>query len=59
MPSKASIGTKKTRRTKNTTNLGEYRTTGTIRKMDAFYEAFDVKEGDGMYLPPEERVEIW
>ena len=59
MPSKASIGTKRTRRTKNPINLGEYWTGGTIRNMDAFYEAFDVKEGDGMYLPPEERVEIW
>ncbi|GFZ27689.1 M13 family metallopeptidase [Lactobacillus corticis] len=26
---------------------------------DDFYEAFDVKPGDGMYLKPEERVHIW
>ena len=25
----------------------------------AFYEAFDVQPGDGLYLPPEERVSIW
>jgi len=24
-----------------------------------FYEAFDIKEGDGMYLAPEDRVRIW
>ena len=24
-----------------------------------FYAAFGVKEGDGMYLPPDERVKIW
>ena len=26
---------------------------------DAFYEAFDIKLGDEMYLAPEERVRIW
>jgi putative endopeptidase len=29
------------------------------RNMDAWYAAFDVKEGDAQYLPPEERVRIW
>ena len=27
--------------------------------IDAFYEAFDIKEGDGMFVPTEERVRIW
>jgi len=27
--------------------------------MDAFYATFDVKEGDAMYLKPEDRVYIW
>lgn len=36
-----------------------YRVMGPLRNVDAFYEAFDVKEGDEMYLPPEERVTIW
>jgi predicted metalloendopeptidase len=27
--------------------------------MDAWYKAFDVKPGDKMYLPPEQRVRIW
>jgi endothelin-converting enzyme/putative endopeptidase len=29
------------------------------RNMDAWYAAFDVKEGDAQYLPPDERVRIW
>jgi putative endopeptidase len=29
------------------------------RNMDAFYEAFDIKPGDPMYLPPDQRVVIW
>jgi endothelin-converting enzyme/putative endopeptidase len=30
-----------------------------VRNMDAWYEAFGVKEGDKLYLKPEERVKIW
>lgn len=37
---------------------GEYRVR-TVKNMPEFYEAFDVKEGDSMYLPPEKRVAIW
>ena len=29
------------------------------RNHDAWYEAFDVKPGDALYLPPEKRVRIW
>jgi len=36
-----------------------YRVIGALRNMPEFYAAYDVKEGDGMYLPPEERVKIW
>ena len=36
-----------------------YRTNGAVRNVPAFYEAFDVQEGDALYLPPEERVKIW
>lgn len=35
------------------------RVNGMIRNMDEFYDAFDVSPGDGLYLPPEERVRIW
>lgn len=38
---------------------GQYRAKGAPRNVDAFYEAFDVQEGDDMYIPPEERVRIW
>ena len=37
----------------------EYRTNGTLRNMDAFHEAWGTRPGDGMWLPPEERVRIW
>jgi putative endopeptidase len=38
---------------------GEFRVNGIAPNVDAFYEAFDVKEGDAMYLAPEDRVKIW
>ncbi len=31
----------------------------TVVNFDEFYEAFDIGEKDGMYMPPEERVGIW
>ena len=37
----------------------EYRANGAVRNVPEFYEAFDVQEGDALYLPPEERVKIW
>ncbi len=37
----------------------EFRANGAVRNVPEFYEAFDVKEGDALYLPPEERVKIW
>jgi endothelin-converting enzyme/putative endopeptidase len=36
----------------------QYRT-ATVRNMDAWYKAFDVKPGQALYLPPEERVRVW
>ena len=38
---------------------GYNRASQPLKNMDAFYEVFDVKEGDGMYLKPEDRVYIW
>ena len=37
------------------------RTRGTLpeRNQAGFYKAFDVKEGDQMYLPPDKRVSLW
>ena len=37
----------------------EFRTNGIVMNMPEFYKAFDVKEADKLYLPPEERVKIW
>jgi len=38
---------------------GRFRCDGAASNQAAFYEAFGVKEGDRMYLPPERRVTIW
>jgi len=38
---------------------GRYRATEPLKNIDAFYEAFDIKEGDPMYVAPENRVRIW
>jgi putative endopeptidase len=35
------------------------RVNGTLPHIDAWYEAFDVKPGDKLYLPKEQRVNIW
>ncbi len=37
----------------------EYRTNGIVAHMPAFYEAFDLQPGDGMWMAPEQRVNIW
>jgi endothelin-converting enzyme/putative endopeptidase len=37
----------------------EFRVNGIVRNVDAWYKAFDVKPGDKLYLPPEERVHVW
>ncbi|KAL1523279.1 hypothetical protein AB1Y20_018229 [Prymnesium parvum] len=37
----------------------EYRVNGPLSNMREFHEAFSVAEGDRMYLPPEDRVDIW
>lgn len=36
-----------------------YRTIGAPVNMDAWYKAFDVKEGDKLYKKPEDRIVIW
>ncbi|MDG5490547.1 M13 family metallopeptidase [Psychroserpens sp. SPM9] len=38
---------------------GVVRATQPLKNIDAFYEAFDIKEGDAMWLAPEKRVRIW
>ncbi|WP_405203147.1 M13 family metallopeptidase [Dokdonia sp. LLG6352-1] len=38
---------------------GMVRAVQPLLNVDAFYEAFDIKEGDANYLAPEDRVRIW
>jgi putative endopeptidase len=38
---------------------GQFRANGALRNQSAFDEAFDVKPGDGMYLPPDQRISLW
>lgn len=38
---------------------GMYRAFVPLQNIDAFYKAFDIKEGDKMYVAPEDRVLIW
>jgi putative endopeptidase len=38
---------------------GLYRGNGPLTNIDAWYEAFDVKEGDKMYKPADKRTRIW
>jgi len=40
-------------------SAGEFRVNGIVRNVDAWYDAFGVKPGDKLYLPPEKRVKIW
>ncbi|WP_028267095.1 M13 family metallopeptidase [Arthrobacter sp. MA-N2] len=37
----------------------EFRTNAIAKNLDSFHEAFSVEAGDGMWLPPEDRVSIW
>ena len=38
---------------------GNFRALGSLSNMPEFYQAFDVKESDAMYIAPEKRVKIW
>lgn len=38
---------------------GKTRAIQPLKNIDAFYTAFDIKEGDKMYMVPENRVRIW
>jgi len=37
----------------------EFRANGPVKNLPEFIEAFGVKEGDKLFLPPEDRVKIW
>ena len=40
-------------------SLGEWRVNGALPHIDAWYKAFNVKKGDKMYLPENERLQLW
>ncbi|WP_405378340.1 M13 family metallopeptidase [Nonlabens sp. Asnod3-A02] len=43
----------------DTHSPGMYRGYVPLQNIQAFYDAFDIKEEDGMYIAPEDRVLIW
>ncbi len=45
--------------TTNPHSPGQVRAFAPLRNVDAWYAAFDVKEGDAEYVKPEDRVRIW
>ena len=40
-------------------SLGRWRVNGALPHIDAWYEAFGVEEGDKMYIPQSERLQLW
>ena len=39
--------------------LGRWRVNGALPHIDAWYDAFGIKEGDKMYIPKEKRLQLW
>ena len=40
-------------------SLGKWRVNGALPHIDAWYDAFDIKETNALYLPKEKRASIW
>ena len=40
-------------------SLGRWRVNGALPHIDAWYEAFGIKEGDKMFIPKEKRLQLW
>ena len=40
-------------------SLGRWRVNGSLRNIEPFFKAFNIKEGDKMYMPVDQRVIIW
>ena len=40
-------------------SLGRWRVNGALPHIDAWYEAFGIKEGDKMFIPKSERLQLW
>lgn len=43
----------------DTHSIGKYRVNVPLQQIDEFYTTFGIKEGDGMYVPEEERISVW
>jgi len=43
----------------DTHSPGQYRAYVPLQNVDAFYEAFNIQPGDGMYIAEDKRVRIW
>ena len=39
--------------------LGKWRVNGALPHIDMWYDAFGIKEGDTMYIPKSERLQLW
>ena len=40
-------------------SIAKYRAIGTVANQPGFFQAFDIKEGDKMFVAPDKRVMIW
>ncbi len=44
---------------RDTHSLSKYRVNVPLQQIEEFYRTFDIKEGDGMYVPKNERISVW
>ncbi len=40
-------------------SLGKWRVDGALPHIDAWYDAYNVKPSDKMYLPKDKRLQLW
>ena len=59
MPDDLPHGRRTFQRARMGTDPGKLRGNRVLQSRDEFYEAFDIQDGDGMWLPAENRVTIW
>ena len=56
---KATEGYMRQRVLSNPHSPPEFRVNGVVRNVDGWYEAFDVKPTDKLYLAPDKRIGLW
>ena len=47
------------RTTSDVHSQGRWRTNGALPHIDAWYDAFGIKEGDKLFIPKEKRLQLW